>query len=125
MTFYERMSNTSDRLLISKGQQVTITHLVPGTYDPATGGVTNTETEQTGTGAIVGWKNNMIDGTTIKNTDKLLLLSPLNTAGEVLDAPVLGDKITDAAGTTYTMVAPFDRVSPAGTVVLYKINLRA
>jgi len=125
MTFYDRMQNTSDRLLVGKGQTVTITHIVPGTYDPATGGVTNTETEQTGTGAIVGWSNNMVDGTTIKNTDKQLLLSPLNTAGAVLDAPVLGDKVTDAAGTTYTMVAPLNRVSPAGTVVLYKINLRA
>jgi len=124
--FYTRMATTSNRLLIGKGQAVTITHIVPGTYNPATGGVSGESTEiQYGTGAIVGWENKLIDGTMIKNTDQRLLLSPLNTDGDVLTAPVLGDKITDAEGTTYTIVEPYNRISPAGTVVLYSINLRA
>ena len=123
--FYSKMALTANRLLQGKGQGVTLTHIVQGEYDPATGGVANTETTQYGTGAVVAWNNNQVDGSIIKSTDKLLLLSPINTDGAFLTAPVLNDKITDAAGTTYTMVEPFSRVAPAGTVVLYKINLRA
>jgi len=126
MGFYDKMQVTANRLLLSKGQGVTITHIVPGTYDPSTGGVTDPSTTiQYGTGAVVGWDNRLIDGTMIKNTDKHLLLSPLNTSGVALSAPVLGDKIKDAAGVTYTIVEPYKRISPAGTVVLYSINLRA
>ena len=125
MTFYQRMQKTSNRLLIGKGQAVTITHVVPGTYDPATGGVTNTETTQKGTGAVVDWNANQIDGTLIQAGDKQLLLSPLNTAGAALTAPVLGDTVTDAASVVYTLVAPLKTVSPAGTPVLYDCNMRA
>ena len=125
MTFYSRMQKTANKLLLGKGQAVTLTHVVPGTYDPATGGVTNTTTTQTGTGAIVEWDARQVDGTLIKIGDKKLLLSPLNTAGTVLTAPVLGDTVTDAAGTVYTLVAPLNTLSPAGTAVLYDCNMRA
>ena len=125
MTFYSRMQKTANKLLLGKGQAVTLTHVVPGTYDPATGGVTNTTTTQTGTGAIVEWDARQVDGTLIKIGDKKLLLSPLNTAGTVLTAPVLGDTVTDAAGTVYTLVAPLNTLSPSGTAVLYDCNMRA
>ena len=119
------MQKTSNKLLLGKGQTVTITHVVPGTYDPATGGVTNTTTTQTGTGAVMDWDARQVDGTLIKIGDKKLLLSPLNTAGTVLTAPVLGDTVTDAAGTVYTLVAPLSTLSPSGTAVLYTCNMRA
>ncbi|MBC8392608.1 MAG: hypothetical protein H8E17_08605 [Deltaproteobacteria bacterium] len=125
MSFYSRMQKTSNKLLLGKGQTVTITHVVPGTYDPATGGVTNTTTTQTGTGAVMEWDARQVDGTLIKIGDKKLLLSPLNTAGTVLTAPVLGDTVTDAAGTVYTLVAPLSTLSPSGTAVLYTCNMRA
>ena len=107
------------------GQAVTITHIVPGVYDPATGLVTNTTTTQAGTGAVIEWDARQVDGTLIKVGDRRLLLSPLNTAGAALTAPVLGDTMTDAAGVIYTLVAPLKIVSPAGTPVLYDCNLRA
>ncbi len=125
MSFYDRMQKTSDRLLIGKGQTVTITHVVPGTYNPATGAVTNTATTQKGTGAVMDWDARQIDGTLVRVGDRRLLLSPLNTAGGVLTAPVLGDTITDAAGGVYTLVAPLKTISPAGTAVLYDCNMRA
>ncbi|MCK5605393.1 hypothetical protein KAR91_26110 [Candidatus Pacearchaeota archaeon] len=123
--FYSRMQSTSNKLLLGKGQAVTLTKVVPGVYDPATGAVINTETTQTGTGAVVDWNDNQIDGTLIKTGDKLLLLSPLNTAGAALTAPEIGDKITDAASVVYTLVGPLSTISPAGTPVLYKCNMRA
>uniref|UniRef100_A0A6M3LF83 Putative structural protein n=1 Tax=viral metagenome TaxID=1070528 RepID=A0A6M3LF83_9ZZZZ len=124
MTFYSRMQKTANKLLLGKGQTVTITHVVPGTYDPETGLVTNTTTTQTGTGAVMDWDARQVDGTLIKIGDKRLLLSPLNTAGAVLTAPVLGDTVTDAADVVYTLVAPLKTISPAGTAVLYDCNMR-
>jgi len=124
MAFYDRMQNTANKLLLGKGKAVTITHIVPGVYDPATGLVTNTETTQKGTGAVMDWDARQIDGTLIKIGDKQLLLSPLNTAGAALTAPVLGDKVTDAASVVYTLVAPLKTISPAGTAVIYDINMR-
>lgn len=125
MSFYSRMQKTSNKLLLGKGQTVTLTHVVPGTYDPATGGVTNTTTTQAGTGAVMEWDARQVDGTLIKIGDKQLLLSPLNTAGAALTAPVLGDTVTDAAGVVYTLVAPLNTLSPSGTAVLYTCNMRA
>ncbi len=124
MTFYPRMQQTSNRLLKGKGQTVTLTHTVPGTYDPTTGQITNTTTTQTGTGAVIDWDARQVDGTLIKVGDRRLLLSPLNSSGAALTAPVLGDTVTDAAGVVYTLVAPLKTISPAGTAVLYDCNLR-
>lgn len=123
--FYERMQKTSNRLLNGKGQSITLTHVAPGVYDPATGGTSAaTTTVQAGTGTVLDWEAKYVDGTLIKNGDKKLLLSPLNTAGGVLTAPVLGDKVTDAAGVVYTLVEPLGTLSPAGTPVLYDCNMR-
>jgi len=125
MTFYERIQATANRLLKGKGQSLTLTHVIPGTYDPSTGQITNTTSTQTGFGAVMDWSANQIDGTLILATDRQLLLSPLNSAGAALTAPVLGDTVTDAAGVVYTLVAPLKTVSPGGVAVLYDCNLRA
>ena len=124
MAFYDRMQKTSNRLLISKGQAVTLKHTVVGTYVPGEG-VTNTVTTQYGTGAVTEWDSRQVDGTLIMIGDKRLLLSPLNTSGAALTAPVLGDTVTDAAGKVYTLTAPLETLSPAGTVILYTCNMRA
>jgi len=122
---YVRTARTSNRLLEQFGQVVTITHVEPGTYDPATGGVTNTTTTQLGSGIIMQWETRQIDGELIKTNDKKLLLSPLNTLGSELTAPVLGDTITDVTGTVYTFVVPLKTINPAGTTILYECNVRA
>ena len=120
---YSEIADVSDEILEEFGQAVTLTHVEPGTYVPGEG-ITNTTTTQAGTGAVVDWDSRQVDGSLILIGDKRLLLSPLNTAGAVLTAPVLGDTVTDAAGVVYTLVAPLKTVSPAGTVVLYDCNLR-
>ena len=120
---YSEIADVADEILEEFGQAVTLTHVEPGEYVPGEG-ITNTTTIQTGTGAVIDWDARQVDGTLILIGDKRLLLSPLNTAGTVLTAPVLGDTITDAAGIVYTLVAPLKTVSPAGTAVLYDCNLR-
>ncbi len=122
---YTKPRSTANTLLKKFGQAVTLIKVVPGTYNPAAGTVSNTTTTQYGTGAIIEWAANQIDGSLIRATDKRLLLSPLNSAGAVLTAPVLGDTVTDAAGVVYTLVEPLKTVSPAGTAVLFDCNLRA
>ncbi len=125
MTFYSQMQQTANKLLIGKGQPVTLTNVVPGVYDPATGGTAAaTTTTQTGTGVVLDWEAKRVDGTLIKNGDKQLLLSPLNAAGGSLTAPVLGDTVTDVAGVVYTLVDPLGTLSPAGTPILYDCNVR-
>jgi hypothetical protein len=123
---YSEIADVSDEILEEFGQIVTLTHANEGVYIPGTGYVPPdpAETTQTGTGAVVDWDSGHIDGTLILIGDKRLLLSPLNAAGAVLTAPALGDTVTDAAGVVYTLVAPLKTVSPAGTVVLYDVNLR-
>ena len=119
MGFYERMALTADRLLKGKGQAVTITRRSAGVYDPATGAATVTTTTQTGYAAIIDHNSNNIDGTLIKAGDKKLLLSPAGVS-----APVLNDTVT-VGGVVYTVVEPLKTVAPAGTVVMYELNLRA
>ena len=121
MGFYEKMQKTSDRLLISKGQAVTLIHTVTGEYVPGSGVETSTAT-QYGTGAVVDWENQAIDGTIIRQGDRRLLLSALNTAGAALTAPAIEDTAT-VGGVTYT-ITQVKQTNPAGTVVLYDLNLR-
>jgi hypothetical protein len=120
---YSDTANDADEAIGEMGQSVTLTHTVAGTYAPGTG-ITNTTTEQTGTGAVADWDARQVDGTLIKTGDKRLLLSPLNTSGAALTPPVLGDTVTDAASKVYTLTAPLETLSPAGTVVLYTCNMR-
>lgn len=123
---YSKTKTTANTMLKKFGQQVTLSHAAAGTYDPATGGLTGgSTTTQYGTGAVVEWDNKQIDGALIRSTDKRLLLSPLNTAGAALTAPVLDDTITDASGIVYTLVDPLKTVAPSGVAVLFDCNLRA
>ena len=124
MTFYTRLQATANRLLRGKGQSLTLTRITAGTYDPATGGMTGATTStQSAYGAIFDYGAKQIDGTLIKAGDKQLLLSAFKTDGAALTAPVLGDTVS-IGGVTYTLVEPLKEVNPAGTVVMYEVNLR-
>lgn len=128
MTFYSRMQQTANKLLIGKGQPVTLTNVVPGVYDPATGGTAaSTTTVQTGTGTIMDYDIRQAGifnspGSLIREGDKQLLLSALNTAGSEITAPDIGDTVV-ASGKTFT-VEQVKSIAPAGTVVMFDINLR-
>ena len=124
MTFYTRLQATANRLLRGKGQSLTLTRITAGTYDPATGGMTGATTStQSAYGAIFDYGAKQIDGTLIKAGDKQLLLSPFKTDGTALTAPVLGDTVT-VGSIVYTLVEPLKEINPAGTTVMYEVNLR-
>ena len=120
--FYSRMQATANRLLKGKGQSIVITRQISGAYDPATGGATVTTTVQTGTGAVFDYGNKDIDGTLIRQGDKQLLLSAVNAAGTLLTAPILDDTVTIGA-IVYT-IKQVKALSPAGTTVMFDVNLR-
>jgi hypothetical protein len=123
MEFYSKMQATANRLLKGKGQEITLTRQAAGAYDPATGTAAVTTTTQTAYGAMFEYGDKNIDGTLIKEGDKQLLLSAFKTDGAALMAPVLGDTVS-IGGVTYTLVEPLKEVNPAGTVVMYEVNLR-
>lgn len=127
MTFYTRIQQTVDRLLKGKGQAVTLTRQSAGTYNTSTGAATITTTTQTGTGAVFEYGVQQAGiynapGSLVKVGDKQLLLSPFNSAGVALTAPVINDTVT-IGGTVYT-ITQVKMISPAGTVVLYDCNIR-
>jgi hypothetical protein len=128
MSVYTGFQKTANRLLKGKGQVITITRQSAGTYDPATGTSTVTTSTQTGWGAIFEYDTKQagifnVPGSLIQVGDKQLLLSPLNSSGSALTAPAINDTVTDAAGKAYT-VTQVKSMAPAGTVVLYELNLR-
>ena len=127
MEFYARMQATANKLLKGKGQAVTLTRQVSGAYDPATGQATITTTIQTGTGAIFDYGIQQAGiysapGSLIQVGDKQLLLSVISAMGGLLTAPEVNDTVT--VGTTVYTIKQVKALSPAGTTVLFDINLR-
>lgn len=111
--------STADRLLVSKGQAVTITRRTAGAYDPATGSATVTETTQSGHGVFLPLSPfRKSQDSLIAEGDQQLLLSALNASGSALTAPHVDDTVTDANSVVWSIIA-VDPLSPDGTDALY------
>jgi hypothetical protein len=122
MDFYSRMQQTANKMLKGKGQAIVITRQVSGAYDPATGTATVTTTVQNGYGAIFDYSDKNVDGVLILSGDKQLLLSAVNSTGTALTAPEVNDTVT--AGGVVRTITRIKALSPAGTTVLFDVNLR-
>jgi hypothetical protein len=122
MDFYSRMQATANKLLRGKGQAIIITRQVSGAYDPTTGQATITTTVQNGYGAIFDYSDKNVDGVLILSGDKQLLLSAVNATGTALTAPEVNDTVT--AGSVVRTITRIKALSPAGTTVLFDVNLR-
>ncbi len=116
MSFYSEMAATASEMLSEFGQTVTITHTSDGTYDPATGATTPATNTFTAKAAIFDVAQEDIDGTLIRAGDELAYT-------EAVQKPVTGDTMTDAGGTTYT-VLKVKGTAPAGLAVLYEVFIR-
>lgn len=115
---YASKAKLADNKLAYFGQSVTITNKVTGAYDPNTGTVAQTITTQTGSAAIFDRGSKEIDGTTILMGDKKMLLSAVGITKPQINDTVLVGSIN------YTIKEPLIEINPAGTVVMYKLNLR-
>ena len=114
---YASNAATVLRLLTKYGQDVTLRSYTPGTYNPATGTATPTQTDTTRKGAIFdfGAGQTLERGTLIQGGDKRLLVDPTASINPQ-DHFIVG-------GVEYVIVS-IGELNPAGTRILYDIHLR-
>lgn len=115
---YSKTAATSLKLLTRFGQTVTRRTYTAGTYDPATGAVTpvTADTSRIGVVLPINAGQTMLAGTLIQSGDIQVLLDA-ESAIAMTDHYIVD-------GTEYTLAA-FEPLSPAGTVVLNTLLLRA
>lgn len=116
MSFYANMAAVATRLLTDKGQLLTFTRKTKLVFDSVEGKRVNTTSTFTGYGAAFDYKSSEIDGTKIIKGDIRLLLNATTTEPLENDTTVID-------GDTYA-VKDVGRLSPAGTVVIYTLQLR-
>ena len=114
--FYPNLSSVASTLLKSRGALLTFSRETSSVHDPASGKNTTTTSTYTGYGAAFAYNQSEINGNTIKNGDINLLLEAVTTE------PAQGDSVT-IDSITYRMMA-IKKTSPAGTPVIYEIQLR-
>lgn len=122
MAFYEEMAVTALEMITAFGQTVIIRDIKPGEYHPETGSAgTGTITEQTAQGILLDFtglefQNNSL----IKQGDK-----KLKVAAQGLEwVPDLLNKVV-IHGRTWSIVPPLKEINPAGTPILYELQVRS
>lgn len=118
MSFYAETRAEADEILREFGRALTLTRRVSGAYDTATGTATVTATEYSGRGAVFDYPARLIDGTHVLRGDKRIVMSAQGLS--VVPAP--GDAIT--LGDVDHRVIDVKALEPAGTVVLYTLQVR-
>lgn len=89
MTLDTRARQTASDLITKFGKSLTLKTVVNGTYDPATGEITNTETTATVLGIVKDYASNEIDGTMVLVGDRKVSIAALGNT-----EPQTTDKIT-------------------------------
>lgn len=122
MAFYDEMAVMALELISEFGQPVTISKTEQGEYDPETGGESpGTTVEQVAQGMLLDFtglefQNNSL----IREGDKKLKIAAQGLAW----VPSLLDKVV-AQGRTWSIVPPLKEVNPAGTPILYELQVRS
>ena len=105
--------------LQTKGQAMTLTRTVAGTFDPVTGGMTGSTVQTFAVyGIVTSYRDGVINqlGTLIQSGDKKAIIN----AGTV--TPVPGDSLT-VYGVVWKVIA-VDALDPTGAALLYKLQAR-
>lgn len=120
--FYDEMQVVALELITEFGLPVTLRTVTPGGYDPETSETTpETITEQVGQGILIDYTGQEFQtNSLIQRGDKKLKLA----AKGLTSAPSLLSKVI-ADGKTYSIVPPLKEISPAGTPLLYELQVRA
>lgn len=120
--FYDRTAATALRLITQFGQPVTISKTEPGEYDPETGGDSLGATiEQTAQGILLDFTGQEFQNNSlIRQGDKKLKIAAQGLAW----SPGLLDKVV-AQGRTWSIVPPLKEINPAGTPILYELQVRS
>lgn len=120
--FYDEMAVMALEMIAEFGQPVTISKTAPGEYDPETGGEAPGETvQQIAQGILldftgIEFQNNSL----IRQGDKKLKIAAQGLAW----VPGLLDKVV-AQDRTWSIVPPLKEINPAGTPILYELQVRS
>lgn len=119
MSFYPDLRATAERLLIGKGQRISLRKQTAGAYNPATGTAGLSSSTYTGIpAAVLGYKNAEIDGTLILKGDKKVLMS----ADSLAVAPEKDDVLS--IGGVDHAIKDVEHIAPGGVNVIFKIQAR-
>ena len=122
MAFYDEMAVMALEMITEFGQPVTINKTEPGEYDPDIGGeAPGVTVEQIAQGILLDFtglefQNNSL----IRQGDKKLKIAAKGLAW----VPGLLDKVI-AQGRNWSIVPPLKEVNPAGTPILYELQVRS
>jgi len=122
MTFYDEMAVMALEMITEFGQPVTISKAEPGEYDPEKGGETPGATiEQMAQGILLDFTGQEFQtNSLIRQGDKKLKI-----AAQGLEwVPDLLDKVI-VQGRTWSIVPPMKEINPAGTPILYELQVRS
>ncbi|MBS4090673.1 hypothetical protein [Pseudomonas rustica] len=120
--FYDRFAEVALRLIAQFGQPVAISKSEPGEYDPETGGESPGATiEQIAQGILLDFTGQEFQNNSlIKQGDKKLKIAAQGLAW----VPSLLDKVS-VQGRTWSIIPPLKEVNPAGTPILYELQVRS
>jgi hypothetical protein len=121
-TFYDEMAVMALEMITEFGQPVTLSKTEPGEYDPEQGGeVPGATIEQTAQGILLDFTGQEFQNNSlIRQGDKKLKVAAQGLAW----APDLLDKVV-VQGRTWSIVPPLKEVNPAGTPILYELQVRS
>jgi hypothetical protein len=122
MALYDEMAVMALEMITEFGQPVTISKTEPGEYDPETGGESPGFTiEQAAQGILLDFTGQEFQNNSlIKQGDKKLKI-----AAQGLEwVPDLLNKVI-IQGRTWSIVPPLKEVNPAGTPILYELQVRS
>jgi hypothetical protein len=122
MAFYDEMAVMALEMITEFGRPVTIRAITVGEYDPETGTAPpDTITDQTAQGILLDFTGQEFQNNSlIKQGDKKLKI-----AAQGLEwAPDLLNKII-VQGRTWSIVPPLKEINPAGTPILYELQVRS
>ncbi|WP_338507126.1 hypothetical protein [Pseudomonas poae] len=122
MSFYDEMAVMALEMITEFGQPVTISKTEPGEYDPETGGeAPGTTVEQIAQGILLDFTGQEFQNNSlIRQGDKKLKIAAQGLAW----VPGLLDKVV-AQGRTWSIVPPLKEINPAGTPILYELQVRS
>jgi len=116
MSFYSDMAAVANNLLARFGTSVVLLRSTPGSFNHVTGSDSGaTTSELTTTGIQQSFKAELVDGTRIKKGDKMYVLDDTQT-------PVMTDKLK--VGSEYWSIVNIDEKNPAGTAIVYFVQVR-
>jgi hypothetical protein len=122
MAFYDEMAEMALEMIREFGQPVIIRATTAGEYDPDTGTApVDTLIEQTAPGILLDFTGQEFQtNSLIKQGDKKLKIAAQGLAW----VPNLLNKVI-VQGRTWSIVPPLKEINPAGTPILYELQVRS